>query len=171
MTRNISPWQASRLAAITLLNYRFTATAVNDTTLPGVTSRARIDNGSEDAGNIASVSGATVLYRNEANGTGTVLNDGYVEVTAGSQDVQLTAQINTLGTGSHSGTVFWRDINATNNPIGGQTQGTYGQGSTNQPAVIVVPAGQTVTYTVRVSPSANNQVVQVGSYIEAVELP
>ena len=152
-----------------LLAFRFEQSGVNPLGFPGVTARVRL-NVASVVQNDAGESGGSVEYLSVPNGTATPLNDGYVNVTAGSRDIELTAQINTLGTGNHSAIIFWRNINGNTSAIPGSTQGTYGQGSTNEPAVVVVPAGQTVTYTVRHTTSANNQRVQPGSFISAREL-
>ena len=168
-----------RLAGLSLgevaldLLYIFEALGNNSGPLPGVSGRVRLEAGAESANNRAGVSGGSVKYRSFENGDPadtTAVSNGYLEVTAGTKDILLTAQINTLGDNDIIGDVYWRNINGNNGAITGSFVGTFGQTTPAGPATVTVPAGQTVTYTVRHDPSAQNQVVQAGSFIRAEEV-
>lgn len=167
MSRNVAPWQA-RVSAASIILGSFQVTQQTNSTFayPGNNHGLTFSDGAvtED---IPGDSGmvVTALASPPASGFS-------YAVTAGTRDILVTMDINTLGTGPHDAFAQLRDntVSGVDNPFPGSVVGSYGQGSAGIVASVVIAAGTTRNVTRRAGASANNQRLQAGSFIRFEEV-
>lgn len=166
MANSTASWQARQAPAPVLGVWQFTQASNAANAFPGSNHGIPFDSGAvteNDMGN----SGMTVsLAPAPPNVSGTPI------LTTGSRSVLVTMDINTLGTGNHSAFAQLRDpsVSGNNNPFPGSVVGEYGQGSSGAIASVVIPPNTTKTISRRGGVSAENQILQAGSFLRLEEL-